>query len=98
MPTSGYRLRPQAVSDLEEIYVYSRREFGEARAATYVSALEQGFQSLASNQQLGPSRDDVSRGLRALRIQSHYVFYRIVEDGIVIVRVLHTSRDYKSHL
>lgn len=98
MASKRYRLRPQAYADLEEIYVYSFENFGEARAIEYVHHLEKGFESLLINPQLGTARDDISNGLRALRVQSHFAFYRIADDEIIVVRVLHTSRDHISHL
>lgn len=98
MASKHYRLRPLAYADLEEIYEYSFHTFGEARAVEYVSSLERGFESLVDNPHLGKSRGDISDGLRALQIQSHYAFYRVVDSEIVVVRVLHTSRDYVAHL
>jgi len=98
MASKCYCLRPLAYTDLEKIYEYSFHTFGEARAIEYVSSLESGFESLVDNPHLGKSRDDISDGLSALLIQSHYAFYRIVDSEILVVRVLHTSRDYVAHL
>ncbi len=98
MASKRYRLRPLAYADLEDIYEYSFRTFGEARAVEYVSSLERGLESLIENPRLGKERDDISTGLRALLIESHYAFYRIIDPEILVIRVLHTSRDYVAHL
>lgn len=94
MPISGYHLRPQALTDLEDIYQYSYQAFGENRAIQYTVDLDNSFQSLTENPHLGVSRNDISAGLRALLVQSHYVFYRVTNNQIVVVRVLHASTDY----
>jgi toxin ParE1/3/4 len=48
---------------------------------------------LAENPQLGPSRDDIRPGLRYLVVGEHLILYRIVEEGVEIVRVVHGRRD-----
>jgi toxin ParE1/3/4 len=36
----------------------------------------------------------VERGYRFIVVQSYLVFYRVIEDNIIISRILHSRRDY----
>jgi toxin ParE1/3/4 len=46
---------------------------------------------------MGTSRSELSPGLRSFSIGSYLIFYRPVEDGIELVRVLHGRRELKRH-
>ena len=48
-----FRLRPKAEEDLENIYEYSYREFGSARADQYIRDLDAAFHKLAVEPSLG---------------------------------------------
>ncbi|WP_080717500.1 type II toxin-antitoxin system RelE/ParE family toxin [Xenorhabdus bovienii] len=37
-------------------------------------------------------------GLKGFPIASHIIFFRVVENGITIVRILHQSMDYRRHI
>ena len=41
-------------------------------------------------------RDDLSPGLRSIPHGNYLIFYRLMNNGIEIVRVLHGSRDLPS--
>lgn len=47
---------------------------------------------------MGRSRNEVKRGLHSFPVAKYVIFYIIEEDGIMIVRVLHSARDVKSAL
>lgn len=53
---------------------------------------------LLDNPELGVSADHVRAGYRKLRVQSHLIFYRIVDKDIDIVRILHIAMDVERHL
>ena len=42
---------------------------------------------------LGPAREDLRPELRYFVIAPYLLFYRIIPDGVEIVRILHGSRD-----
>ncbi|WP_166302000.1 type II toxin-antitoxin system RelE/ParE family toxin [Photorhabdus cinerea] len=37
-------------------------------------------------------------GLKAFPVASHIIFFRLIANGIIIVRVLHKSMDYQRHI
>lgn len=45
---------------------------------------------------IGRRRDDLAPGLRSISYANYLIFYRPIDDGIEIVRVLHGSRDLPS--
>jgi plasmid stabilization system protein ParE len=45
-----------------------------------------------------PLRSLSGRSLRVLAVRRHLIFYREEADGILIVRVLHASRDVRAAL
>jgi len=48
-----FRLRPKAVTDLEDIFNYSVPKFGIARAEQYILELNKAFTNLAEEPHIG---------------------------------------------
>jgi toxin ParE1/3/4 len=57
-----YELSNKADDDLNEIYLFSRQRFGEAKADAYLLALEERFSVLASQPRLGRQIDQIRPG------------------------------------
>ena len=90
---AGYRLSKDADADQAEIYEYSILNFGQNTARDYYTGLMGCFDTLCDNPKLGRRRDELRKGARSLLHQQHVIFYRLDQDGIFILRVLHGSRD-----
>ncbi len=88
-----YILSEIADKDLEDIFDYTLEEFGLDQAERYLLELEKSFQNLLLNSQLGKKRDEIKKGLYSLPKDNHIIFYRILQNHIKIIRVLHGSRD-----
>lgn len=93
-----YELSEEADSDLQEIYDYTVRKFGAGQAVKYLQELEELLYTLCSHPKAGRERNEIRKGLRSSSYVSHVVFYRIVENRIRVVRVLHASRDIQKFL
>lgn len=89
----SYQLTNDAVNDMIELYVYSLSEYGDTRADHYQQALEAHFLTLVDNPLLGRDFSHIRHGVRRSLCQSHGVYYRATDTGILILRVLHQSRD-----
>ncbi len=87
-----------ADDDLTEIYIYSHREFGEARADAYLASLEKCFERLAQFPGMGQSLDHVRAGYFRFPHARHTIFFVRIPGGIRIVRVLHQRVDPERHL
>jgi toxin ParE1/3/4 len=94
MPSpNGYILSALADSDLEEIFDYSTEKFGVNQAVKYLLEFEALFLKFVTNPEIGRSRDEIAPGLKSYPKSSHVVFYRRQNKQILIVRILHGSRD-----
>ena len=89
------RFLPLARDDLHEIWEYIAQDNIEA-AERLVNRIEELGQLLAQHPHLGRRREELATGLRSFPMDRYLVFYRPIEDGIEIVRVLHASRDIDS--
>ena len=88
-----YILSEIADKDLEDIFDYTVDEFGFDQAEKYLLEIEEIFQNLIVNPQLGKKRDEIKQDLYSFPKDNHIIFYRILDNHIRIVRVLHGSRD-----
>lgn len=88
-----YILSEIADKDLEDIFDYTVDEFGFDQAEKYLLEIEEIFQNLIINPQIGKKRDEIKQGLYSFPKDNHIIFYRILDNHIRIVRVLHGSRD-----
>jgi toxin ParE1/3/4 len=92
MPRPVYR--PEAQSDLKAAYRYVA-EFHPIAAERLLQNLDEKARLLAASPLLGIASDELSPGLRRFPIE-HYVIYKITDDGIDIVRILHGARDIEA--
>ena len=84
-----------ANADLMEIWVYLADRSIETANST-IQAIGRRCQDCAEMPGMGRRRDDLALGLRTLVEGSYIIFYRVADDGIEVVRVLHGSRDLPS--
>ncbi len=90
---ANFYFTEQAEKDLEAIIDFTLQRWGSVQSHTYIDTLQETAQILADNHLLGTERDGLSHGLRSFPYQSHLLFYVIQQEGITIVRVLHSSVD-----
>ncbi|CDX13265.1 Plasmid stabilization system [Mesorhizobium sp. ORS 3324] len=90
-----YRLLPRAESDVEAIgdYVAGRNPNAAVRL---VGALEQRWDLLTLHPFSGAPRDDIGPGIRHLIVGEYLTLYRVADDAIEIVRVLHGRRNIEA--
>jgi toxin ParE1/3/4 len=87
-----YRLTPAAEVDLDSIATY----IGERNSPAAVRLLEKftrRWELLATQPHSGRARDDIGPDLRSVIIGNFIALYRVESDDVIIVRVLHGSRD-----
>lgn len=93
-----YKLSSAAARDLEEIYLYGYMKFGEAQADLYAATLEDRIALLCANPRIGRIDARVNPAVRRFECERHVIFYDLLEDHILIVRILHGATDYVWHL
>jgi toxin ParE1/3/4 len=87
------RIAPAARDDLREVRVYSKAAFGSQVAFSYLEGIRATLHRLRDRPQMGSAEDDLGEGLKGFTHRSHRIYYRVVPDGVLIVRVLHHARD-----
>ena len=88
-----FRVSPAARTDLDEIWFYIAPDNVDA-ADKFIHAIVSRFPKLAAMPQLGRRREELSSRLRSFPVGRYVIFYRPLENGIEIARVLHGARDF----
>ncbi|MER8485884.1 type II toxin-antitoxin system RelE/ParE family toxin [Mesorhizobium sp. M1322] len=83
---------PAAENDLIDIWL-AIAEDSPRGADRFLNAIAERILQLAAFPESGPRRPDIARGARALTIGNYLVLYRLAEQRIEIVRVVHGARD-----
>ena len=93
-----YVLSPRARADLADIWDYTATRWGAERAEHYLRQLQACIEAAAVEPRLGRSCDDIRSGYRKYPAGSHVLFYRVLGNGIDVVRILHGRMDFGQHL
>ena len=88
-----FRVSDVARSDLDEIWLYIAQDNLDA-ADKFIRAIVSRFPKLAAMPLIGRQREELSPRLRSFPVSRYVIFYRPIENGIEIVRVLHGARDF----
>ena len=89
---SRYRLSRQARSDLDDIWLYIASDNTNA-ADRFIDKLLAKFQTLATKPGVGRTRYELGESVRSFPVGNYVIFYRAMQDGIDVVRVLSGFRD-----
>jgi toxin ParE1/3/4 len=89
---------PRARRDIEEIWDYSFNHFGAEHAEAYIRDLQRAAQAIAQDPRRGRACDDIRAGYRKFLVGSHVLFFRVTEERVIVVRILHQRMDFERHL
>ena len=87
-------IKPAARRDLLAIRLWGLETWGKARTADFLEQMIEAVDRLADHPQMGRSRSALRPGLRSIRFRGYAIFYRIDNDRLVIVAVLHERRNH----
>lgn len=94
-----YRIREKAVDDLEQIWIYTFKNWSVEQADRYYNQIISEIEFIANNFSSGRSIKHIKEGYRVSRVKSHLIFYKKGPDEIVeVVRVLHQRMDIENRL
>jgi toxin ParE1/3/4 len=93
---------PAAIDDMDEIFSYISHD-NVSSAEKLLENLNFKIGSLANFPNLGTVLSEekytlVERGFRFIVVHPYLIFYKIMEDSIIIHRILHGRRDYLREL
>jgi toxin ParE1/3/4 len=93
-----YILSEAADKDIEKLLERSILDFGLAQTEIYFKSLKSCLSLLSDNPELGRTVNDIAPNYRRFRHQSHVVFYRVQQQDIFIIRILHKAMDIENYL
>lgn len=82
-----------ARADLLDIYQFSTRQWGKDKARDYVFGIREHFRALVAGHLSGTAAEEIGPGIRRLISGSHIIWFRIDQETLRVIRVLHGSRD-----
>jgi toxin ParE1/3/4 len=93
---SQVRRARQAEADLRSISEHIARESGSrAVARNFLTQLDSKIESYSRQPLMGDLGEDLGEGIRTFPFKKNYVvIYRPLDDGIDVLRVFHSARDY----
>ena len=95
---ASYALSPAAQADLESIWNYTARHWGEVQAEVYVRRIQAACEALGDGALVSQSAENIRIGYRRAVVGSHVLFFRFQAGVVEIIRILHQSMDLERHL
>jgi toxin ParE1/3/4 len=93
MPT--YRVGPKAGQGLEEIWSYIAGDNPDA-ADKFIETLLDLFDRISENPGIGRARPEFAKGVSLLPHRRYRIAYKLHEDTVVVLRVVHSRRQLPS--
>jgi toxin ParE1/3/4 len=88
-----------AKNDLRSIAIFTEKRWGKIQRNLYIKQLDDTFHLLGETPELGVQCSHIRDGFRKFPQGSHIIFYKQgTNSKILIVRILHKSMDYNSHI
>lgn len=91
-------LTDDARRDFRSILRYTRGTWGERQRDTYARRLTAAMEKLTQFPQLGEARSDLPPGMQAFPVAQHVIYYRVDEQAITVIRLLHGKMNAPAHL
>ncbi len=82
----------QAQQDLEVILDYLDSQSTEA-ADRFATKFDEACDLHAEHPRIGASSEEYAPNLRHFTVWNYAIFYRPIEDGIELIRIIHGARD-----
>ena len=93
-----YVISKKALTDLEEIWLYTLEKWTVDQANRYYTLIFDEINFICKNINAGKSMEHVRKGYLASKVKSHLIFYRILNNTVEIIRILHERMDIENRL
>ena len=97
-PIEGYRLAPAAQNDLSGIWDYSALMWSPDQADVYLRGLAEKLDVLCAHPEIARERREIDPPVRLYSYRSHFIIYRIEDDHLAIIRVVHRRQHWQALL
>lgn len=94
----NYFLTPEAQEDLINIRSYTLVTWGAKQSAKYLTGLENCFSLLAGQPKIGRNIKELGSDAFNFQHEKHFIYYRLMENSILIFAVLHSNSLPALHL
>ena len=98
MKALPFVISKKAVSDLEEIWLYTVEKWSVEQADRYYNLIFDEINYICKNNSAGKSMEHIRKGYRASKVKSHLIFYRVLNNTIEVIRILHERMDIENRL
>ena len=94
----AHRVAPQAELDLDDIWIHVAKESGSLEFADgLIDATTDRFFLLASHPYIGRvCHEDLGTGSRSFPVGEYVIVYRVEDGDVLILRVVHGTRDMEA--
>jgi toxin ParE1/3/4 len=92
-----FRLKPAALTDLENIWNFTATRWSADQADEYVQGLYAAFERISENPLIVRERIEFTPPVRIYNFKSHIVVFREEPDHIAIIRIRHGSEDWANY-
>lgn len=91
-------LTPKSENDLKKIFEHTYRKWGLTQADQYQDELYEGILVICSQPKIGKPYPFFKKDYQKFHVNKHLIFYRLIDQKCVVVRILHQSMDLSRHL
>ncbi len=95
---SSFQLTRKAREDLRSIGRFTQATWGREQRSRYLSRLDAAFYTLAESPDIEQACDHIREGYRKYRVGRHLIFYRLSNEGMTVIRILHDRMDIEARL
>ena len=96
MKALPFVISKKALSDLEEIWLYTVEKWSIDQADRYYNLIFDEINYICKHINAGKSMEHVRKGYRASKVKSHLIFYKVMNNTIEIIRILHERMDIEN--
>lgn|GEM_PF-88179 len=93
-----YKLTAKAQEDLEQIWLYGAKTWSASQADQYIDDLVVVFEMLVAMPAMARERKEFTPPVRIHVHRKNLIIYTIVEDYILIIRILAGKQDWRTIL
>jgi plasmid stabilization system protein ParE len=93
------QLSERAQKDFKAIQRYTLKRYSKKQVLKYSKMIKSGIENINENPVLyGHSRPDILERYRSHQVGENSIIYRMAENKIFIVAILHGSMDFRNQL
>jgi len=89
---------PAALSDLQSVRAYTLETWGPRQEQVYLDSLWTKFEAILARPEKCRTRNDLFPGCQLAAQGRHVILFRIQDHTLQIVRILHSSMDFRRHI